>query len=71
MRETVQSLYGLCCPACGGDDFLQIRIETWADLTEDGTEPFGDHHWDGYSDCRCVNCGYQSAVERFRREARR
>ena len=66
MSTSVQTLYGLCCPACGSDAFLQIWIETWADLSEDGTEPFGDHDWDNYSACRCANCGHHSAVERFR-----
>lgn len=66
MKQTVQSLYNLCCPACGSDHFLQVLIETWADLSADGTEPFGDHEWNNYSGCRCALCGHHSAVERFR-----
>jgi predicted nucleic-acid-binding Zn-ribbon protein len=66
MSTSVQSLYNLACPACGSDEFLQVMIETWADLSEDGTEPFGDHEWNEYSRCRCVNCGLEGAVEQFR-----
>ena len=66
MSTTVQTLYGLVCPACGSDEFLQVMIETWADLSADGTEPFGDHEWNEYSDCRCANCDHHSSAERFR-----
>jgi predicted nucleic-acid-binding Zn-ribbon protein len=66
MSNTVRSLYNLTCPACGSDEFLQVMIETWADLSTEGTEPFGDHEWNEYSSCRCVNCGFDSAVEKFR-----
>lgn len=69
MSNSVQSLYNLVCPACGSDEFLQVLIETWADLSADGTEPFGDHDWDGYSSCRCAVCGHHSVVERFRGKA--
>lgn len=66
MSTSVRSIFNLVCPACDSDEFLQVLIETWADLSAEGTEPFGDHEWDGYSGCRCVNCGFHSAVEQFR-----
>ena len=63
--ETVREMYDLACPKCGDDDTLQLVISTWATLSTEGTEPFGDHEWDGAASCRCRSCKFTSDVRSF------
>lgn len=65
MSQTVRTLFKLACPKCGSDEHLAVAIETWANLSPDGTEPIGDHDWNAYSGCRCTSCAFNGAVENF------
>ena len=64
-RETVRDLFGLACPKCGDDDNLRLVITTWATLSADGTEPFGDHEWDDDAICRCNGCKFAGVASDF------
>ncbi len=64
--STVREIWGLACPKCGSDERLQVELTTMADLTPDGTEPFGDQLWDGKSYTRCDACGHDGKLARFR-----
>jgi hypothetical protein len=65
ISETVRDVFGLACPECGRDDNLRIVITTWATLSEDGTEPFGDHEWDDTASCRCHSCNFSGVASDF------
>jgi hypothetical protein len=65
MTDTVRKTFNLACPKCGSDEHLRVAIETWADLSPDGTDPVGDHDWNQYSGCRCTSCDFNGAVENF------
>jgi len=64
--DTVRDTFGMACPSCGSDAHLQLNITVWANLSADGTEPFGDHHWDDASLCRCHACAHSGNVAAFR-----
>ncbi len=66
MPKSVRSTFTMACPTCGSDEHLQVAIETWADLSAEGTNPVGDHDWNAYSGCRCTSCEFAGAVENFR-----
>ena len=65
ITETVRDLFGLACPKCGRDDSLRLVITTWATLSKDGTEPFGDHGWDDTAICRCNDCKFSGVASDF------
>ena len=65
MTFTVRDEWGIACPNCGCDDRLQVQLTTMADLTPDGTEPFGDQEWDDTSFMRCASCGTSRRVTDF------
>jgi hypothetical protein len=64
-RETVRDLFGMACPKCGDDGKLRLVITTWATLSADGTEPFGDHEWDYTADCLCNGCKFAGVASDF------
>jgi hypothetical protein len=66
--STVRQTFQLACPKCGSDEHLCVAIETWANLSADGTDPVGDHDWNQYSGCRCTSCEFAGAIENFRVE---
>jgi len=39
---SVREEWGVACTVCVSDECLQVELSTLADLTPDGTEPFGD-----------------------------
>jgi len=63
--NTVRAIFELACPSCGTDECLQVELTTMSTLSADGTEPFGDHYWDGDSHMRCANCGHRGIVTDF------
>ena len=65
---TVRDEWDLACPDCGSDEHLQVELTTMADLTPDGTTPFGDQEWDPTSYMRCENCGRDGHVRDFTAE---
>jgi hypothetical protein len=58
-------LEGLRCPRCGQEDQLLITAMITCVVTDDGSEPVGDHYWDDDSVTRCPGCGYQGTLEAF------
>jgi hypothetical protein len=65
MTFTVRDEWGIACPNCGCDDRLQVQLTTMANLTPDGTEPFGDQEWDDTSFMRCASCSHSGRVTDF------
>ena len=65
MTFTVRDEWQLACPKCGSDERLQVSLRSMADVTPDGTEPFGDHEWDNASFMRCAACGHAATVSNF------
>ena len=65
MTFTVRDEWGMACPNCGCDDRLHVQLTTMADLTPDGTEPFGDQEWDDTSFMRCASCSHAGRVTDF------
>lgn len=63
--STVREEYDLICPQCGSDEHLAVELTTMADLTPEGTDPYGDQEWDHNSYMRCRNCGSDGAVCTF------
>lgn len=63
--ETVRTIFNLACPKCGSDAHLRVAIDTWAELSTDGTDPVGDHEWNEQSSCRCTNCEFKASVKQF------
>ena len=55
--NTVREEWGMCCPKCGKDDKLSIKMTVWAELSPDGTEVSGDQEWDSDSGCDCSHNG--------------
>lgn len=62
----LQTEYGLACPKCFQTDKLHIVIHATAELTTEGTDPFGDHDWDDNSFCHCPGCDHNGIVATFR-----
>lgn len=62
---SVRDHFELECPCCGSDECLQVELTCMTDLSADGTETFGDHHWDGDSHMCCANCGHRGTVTDF------
>jgi len=58
----VHDEWGMRCPKCKKDNRLGIQITTWALLTGNGSEEYGDHEWYGDSPVICQSCGWQGTV---------
>jgi len=65
MNFTVRDEWNLECPSCHSDERLQVALTTMADLTPEGTDPWGDHEWDDKSFMRCAGCGHCGCVADF------
>jgi hypothetical protein len=63
--STVRNQWGLACPKCASDDYLQVQITVMANLYPEGTDPHGDQGWDGTSFIRCYNCHHTGTVRQF------
>jgi hypothetical protein len=59
-------LDGLRCPRCGQEDRLDIVARVMCRVTDDGSEPFGDHDWDDDSVAVCPGCGCDGRLGDFR-----
>ena len=62
---TVREIFGIACPKCGSDDDLRVVIRVVAELSADGTKPFGDQEWDDESPCVCNGCEFAGYVGQF------
>ena len=59
-------LEGIRCPRCGQEEHFRITALVACHVTDEGSEPTGDHHWDEDSFTRCPDCGFQGALRCFR-----
>ena len=68
----VNCLEGLRCPKCGGENSFGIGCKTFATVTDDGIDDYGDMEWDGESYMTCQNgggrdgCTFDGTVAEFR-----
>ena len=60
-------LENVCCPKCGQEGRFKIVALITCLVTDDGSEPVGDHEWDDHSATRCVECGFSGELKDFRR----
>ena len=63
--SSVRELYGMACPECGDDTQIHVVITSWATLSPDGTETYGDHDWDSAACCSCMACRFHGRVGDF------
>ena len=63
--ESLLDIYSLACPHCGNDEVLHIAITCMSRVTNDGSEPFGDHDWHAASFCLCPACKHDATVAEF------
>ncbi len=56
------------CPKCGQEDHFKIVALIICDVTDDGSEPVGDHEWDDHSATRCPECGFDGEMNEFRKK---
>jgi hypothetical protein len=60
-------LQNVCCPKCGQEDRFKIVALITCDVTDDGSDPVGDHEWDDTSPTRCPECGFSGELKDFRK----
>jgi len=58
-------LAGIKCPKCGQEERFHITAVITCDVTDEGSEPTGDHFWDEKSVTQCTECGESGPLERF------
>ncbi len=58
-------LEGIRCPACGQEDRFRITALITCVVTDNGSEPLGDHEWDGESSTQCPQCGFNGKLNEF------
>jgi hypothetical protein len=63
-------LEGIRCPACGQEDRFRITALITCLVTDDGSEPVGDHDWDDGSSTHCPECGFDGELKAFRKQVR-
>lgn len=59
-------LEGIRCPECGQEDQFKITALITCEVTDDGSEPVGDHDWDDESNTHCPGCGFAGKLRYFR-----
>jgi hypothetical protein len=62
-------LENVCCPNCGQEDRFKIVALITCDVTDDGSDPVGDHEWDDHSATRCPECGFSGELKEFGRKS--
>lgn len=58
-------LESIRCPACGQEDRFKITALITCVVTDNGSEPLGDHAWDGESSTCCTECGFNGKLKEF------
>lgn len=53
---------GMRCPCCGGFDALSVEATVWVDLTEEGSDATGDHHYEQGARAHCRACRWMGTV---------
>ena len=64
-------LDGVRCPNCSRNDRFTITAIVACEVTDDGSEPVGDHEWDDASSTRCPECGRAGLMREFRERGSR
>lgn len=59
-------LEGIRCPACGQEGRLKITALITCVVTDNGSEPVGDHDWNDDSSAHCPECGFDGKLKSFR-----
>jgi hypothetical protein len=59
-------LRGIKCPACGNEDRLMIVARIMCVVTDEGSDPCGDHDWDDDSFAVCPECDKDGPLADFR-----
>ncbi|MBS0207756.1 MAG: hypothetical protein JSS27_02270 [Planctomycetes bacterium] len=62
----VNCLEGIRCPQCAQEDRFKITALISCLVTDDGSEPTGDHEWDDDSSTHCPDCGFDGKLRNFR-----
>jgi hypothetical protein len=60
-------LQGISCPNCVQEDRFRIAAVISCLVTDGGSEPVGDHEWDGDSATHCPECGFNGKLKDFRK----
>ena len=60
-------LEGIRCPKCGQEERLKITASITCVVTDEGSEPVGDHEWDGESNTHCPACDFAGVLKDFRK----
>ena len=56
------------CPKCDQEDHFQITALITCLVTDNGSEPVGDHNWDDGSPTHCIECGFDGKLKRLPKE---
>jgi hypothetical protein len=59
-------LEGIRCPKCEQEKHFRIHAAITCLVTDDGSEPAGDHEWDDKSGVFCPDCGFNDRLKEFR-----
>ena len=59
-------LEGIRCPQCGQEHRFHITAAITYVVTDDGSDPVGDHYWDGDSFTYCPECEHEGTLKEFR-----
>jgi len=58
-------LQGIKCPKCGNEDRFKIQASIACHVTDEGSEPDGDHEWDETSHTICPVCEFENSLAAF------
>jgi hypothetical protein len=62
----INCLAGIRCPQCGQERCFKIAAAITCLVTDDGSEPIGDHDWTYESHAQCPDCGKDGPLAEFR-----
>jgi len=61
--------HNLKCPACNDTDNIDISVNVWARIIDDGTDVDASHDgsviWDNKNPCYCASCHHLGFVSDF------
>lgn len=60
-------LENVYCPKCGQEEHFRIAATISCLVTDDGSDPVGDHEWDEDSPTYCPECGFSGGLKDFRK----
>jgi hypothetical protein len=58
-------LEGVKCPKCGNEERFRIQALIVCNVTDEGSEPTGDHEWDQTSHTLCPVCEFEDNLSAF------